>query len=287
MSKWRFWSKDATAEPIERVGTTTPPVAPRARGFSAPPPRTATGLAAALNSDDPVISRKLARLEQLERQLEEAELAAQRENPWTERTRLIDQAIAGLDAELNKPIERVDRPVPALPAWPLEVENLIADSPSHVVFTAGGHRFPFAEEIDWAERGTTVVRGDLMLESDELLDVARSLALDVYETERLSDALFALATETRDAELAGRKPEGVERFDQLLQSCPVCGDIQLWNGVCLSCVDRKARLKRLENERQRLFLDRDAVISERAAKVDQLPILRKKYAESAAALRSE
>ena len=106
MSKWRFWSKSEQTETATDSRTTPPPVASRARGFTPPPPRSATGLAASLNSDDPVISRKLARHEQLERQLEEAELAAQRENPWTERVHLIDQAIAGLDVELSKPVER-------------------------------------------------------------------------------------------------------------------------------------------------------------------------------------
>jgi len=238
-----------------------------------------------LNSDDPVISRKLARHEQLERQLGEAELAAQRENPWAERVRLIDQAIAGLDGEISQPVEMVERAVPALPAWPLTISALEAEPPSRVVIEAGAYRFPFAEEIDWAERGTTVVHGDLLLESDDVLDAARSLGLNVNATERLSDALFALATEVRDAALEGRGPAQVERFDELLQRCPICGDIQMWNGVCLSCVDRKARLNRLETERQRLFLDRDAVIAERSAKVDQLPVLRKKYADSAAELR--
>ena len=53
--------------------------------------------------------------------------------------------------------------------------ELEPESPSRVVIEAGGHRFPFAEEIDWAERGTTIVKGDLLLESDELLDVAERL----------------------------------------------------------------------------------------------------------------
>ncbi|MGD9713689.1 MAG: hypothetical protein AB7V46_16745 [Thermomicrobiales bacterium] len=287
MAKWRFWANRESSAPEFIDRTTPPPVATRARGFSPPPPRRKGGLAAELNSDDPVISRKLARHEQIERQLEEAELAAQRENPWTERVRLIDEAVAGLDTELKKPVERVDRVLPALPAWPLTVVEIRPQSPARVVFESGGHHFPFSEEIDWAERGHTVVRGELLLESDELLDTSRELGLDIDATDRLSDALFALATDVRDAALEGRSGPRIDSFDQLLESCPVCGDIQMWNGVCLSCVNRKARLARLEGERQRLFLDRDAVMAERAAKVDQLPILRKKFAESAAELRTK
>lgn len=233
------------------------------------------------------MARKVERLERLEQQLEEAELAARRDNPWNERAQLIDQAIAEVGDQIQQPIEQVDRPHPSLPDWPLTIEELEPESPSRVVIAADQYRFPFAEEIDWAERGTTVVKGDLLLEGDDLSRLARVLGLDLHATERLFDALFALATDARDAALAGRPRARIDRFDHLLGACPVCGDIQLWNGVCLSCVDRKARLGRLEAERQRLFVDRDAVLAERAAKVEQLPVLRKRYAEAIEVLRQQ
>jgi hypothetical protein len=285
MSKWRFWSKEGQIEAREPNREPSPAVATKARGFTPPPPRTATGLAAEFDMSDPDIARRVTQLQRLEHQVEEAELAAQRDNPWNERAALVDQAIKELDAQIRVPVERIDRNPPPLPDWPLTIVELVSESPSRVVIAANEHRFPFAEEIDWAERGTTVVKGDLLLESDELAALARELKLDLDVTEQLQDALFALATEVRDAALDGRALPGIVRFDQLLTTCPVCGDIQLWNGVCLSCVDRKARLARFETERQRLFTERDAILSERANKVEQLPVLRKRYAEAVASLR--
>lgn len=286
MSKWRFWSRGEESEPSTAVPASGPAVATRAKGFTPPPPRTATGIAAGLDTSDPVILQKLTRLQRLERQLEEAELAAQRENPWNERARLIDQAIEGLDEQIRQPVAKVDRQFPDLPSWPLNVESIDPESPSSVLLTAGRYRFPFAEEIDWAERGTTIVKGDLLLESDDLSDLASQAGFDLQVTERLSDALFALATSIRDAALAEHDPPKVSRFDKLLELCPVCGEIRLWNGICLSCVQRNGRLARFETERQRLFAERDAVLAERAAKVEQLPVLRKRYAEAVAALRT-
>jgi hypothetical protein len=287
MVKWKFWSKSPGGASEAAPQAAVPTVAPHARGFVAPPPRTRALLPDPATVDDPALARKLRRHEAVERQLDEAELAARSENPWTERVRLIDEAIRGIDREMRSAPTRVDREPVTLPAMPITVVEVEPDPPSRVVLAIGDARLEFEEEIDWAERGTSVVRGDMLLANDGLTRLGAQLGIDVHTAERLEAGLFALATAIRDAALDGQPRPLIANLRDVLRPCPECGDIQLWNSVCLNCERHHAGQIRLAGERRRLFEERDSVLAERAEKVDRLPVLRKRCAESAADLGLE
>jgi hypothetical protein len=224
------------------------------------------------------------RQEMIQQEIDQAELAGIADNPWAMRARQIDDAIFAIDAELRKPVERVDVPLPPLPATPVDIEVVQAEAPSHVRISIQGERLDYAEEIDWAERGTNVVHGDLQLVGGSLAKVASPLGLDVDAAEKLALSLFELATSARDSVLETGRPLGQVLVRDLLTPCPECGDLRLWNGVCLRCEVLNAARLQLENERKRLFDERDSILRDREAHIERLPSLRKRLAETNAAI---
>jgi hypothetical protein len=283
MPKWQFWKKSPTEEKVEE----RPPVpvaASRAKGFVAPPPRPASGITGRSEIPDPRLSRLVHRQEMIQQEIDQAELAGIPGNPWAERAALIDEAIAGIDAELRRPIERVDVPVPALPSTPIAIDVIQAEAPSHVRLTVEGQPLDYAEEIDWAERGTTIVRGDMERSSGNLPALATALGLDDDTATKLELSLFELATAARDRSLEDAGALAKALVSDLLRPCPECGDLALWNGVCLRCEERNAARFHLEEERKRLFDERDSMLKEREALIERLPGLRKRLAETKAAI---
>ena len=285
MPKWQFWKNESDAE-----SAVAPPVAPavasRARGFTPPPPRSASGLAGSSESADPALTRLIHRHEMLQREIEQAETAGTPDNPWAERADLIDQAIASVVAALRKPVERVDVPVPPLPGIPIAVKVLRAEAPSSVRVILEGHQLDFAEEVDWAERGTSIVRGDLQLKNGGLSDLTTALQLDANAAAKFEMSLFSLATDARDRALENNPNLSDVLICELLPTCSVCGDLALWNGVCLSCEQRNAARLSLEEERKRLFEERDSILKDRATVIERLPMLRKRFAETATAIET-
>jgi hypothetical protein len=223
----------------------------------------------------------------IQQEIDQAELAGIPGNPWAERAALIDEAIAGIDAELRRPIERVDVPVPPLPSTPIVIDVIQAEAPSHVRLTVEGQQLDYAEEIDWAERGTTVVRGDMERSDGNLPTLAAALGLDDDAASKLELSLFALATAARDRVLEDGAALPTALVSDLLRPCPECGDLALWNGVCLRCQERNAARLQLEEERTRLFDERDSLLKDREALIERLPGLRKRLAETKAAIEQQ
>jgi len=283
MPKWQFWKRESETK-ATRPPQIAPPVASRARGFTPPPPRTASGMNELSGPSGPALSRLIHRQEMIQREIDQAELAGMPGNSWAGRAALIDQAIASIDSELRKPVKRVDGLVPHLPETPITVEVLQAAAPSRVRLTVEGQLLDYAEEIDWAERGTTIVRGELQLADGDLPALAQALGLNRDAASKLEISLFQLATEARDRALADdQQPVAVLVID-LLKPCPVCGDLALWNGICLNCDKRNTERLHHEDERKSLFDERDSILKHREATIERLPALRKRLAETNAAI---
>ncbi len=280
MPRWKLWKRSQSSSSdngSEGQATTETSV----RGFRLPPPRESrlSGLPA-----DPATTNRLERHEALRRELELAESAATDQSHWTARVNEIDEAIESLEVEMKTPDARIDRSIPVLPDTPIGLEAIKPDAPSRVQLSVNDQSLQFAEEIDWAERGTNIVRGELILDDHDRQRLAETLPVDDRDRGLIETSLIELATAIRNAALEGARPLALPQLNQLLAPCPDCGDLRLWNGVCLTCAQRNHARQQLLEQRQRLFAERDIVIREREAIVEQLPILRKRVAESAKAL---
>ncbi len=153
-----------------------------------------------------------------------------------------------------------------------------------VRLTIGETDLELAEEVDWGERGVNIVRGELRAPSDAIASLGTRLGLDAQSTAKMEMSLVTLATEIRDRVLEGAPQPVMVLFSDLLTPCPECGDVRLWNGVCLNCEAHKANHAQLEDERKRLFQERDAILKDRESALERLPVLRRRLAESAAAI---
>ena len=71
----------------------------------------------------------------------------------------------------------------------------------------------------------------------------------------------------------------------LAKPCTKCGDWELWGGVCLRCLAHETSLRELNEERTRLLDDRSSELEERQKQVEELPIQRRRLAETNAELQ--
>jgi hypothetical protein len=283
MPRWQFWKKDAPG-PFRPAKTTPPPVASRARGFVPPPPREASLPDEAASSSDPVLQRLARRHDAIARELASAELATERENPWFERIGIIDEALDAIDRDLSDLDQVRAKPAPPVPALPVVIAFVFPDAPSEVLIRIGDSTLRYVEEIDWAERGTSVVRGELSLQNGEVQSLAEPLGLPERDRPSLESSLLAFVTDLRDRALAGESLPSEVSMSDLLKPCPECGGYEMWNGICLACEQRRAESRRLADERNRLFDERREVLEDREKTIENLPSLRRRQAEAKAAL---
>jgi hypothetical protein len=285
MARWKFWKKEPNQPQRTTVEERPPVVAPRARGFVPPPRR--DDLA---GETDPSRSKLIVRYNDLVAQLEEAERASDPDNPWTQRVTIIDQALVANGQEeraLDKFERRAEVPLP-----PTKISNITVklEDPPSVSFRIGSEPFFFEEEIDWAERGTNVVRGELvkglgsttrLLPKDLPLDRASDLL------EHLEASLFVFASDLRDRSLAGEPLPASPTLASLARPCPTCGGWQDWRGNCPECQQREMARRRLHAEREHLQSERARQADERAKRIDQAPVIRRRLADVEASLRAQ
>jgi hypothetical protein len=101
--------------------------------------------------------------------------------------------------------------------------------------------------------------------------------------------LFAFATDVRDRAIEGQPPPAGATLADLARPNPGCGDWELWGGVSLRCLAHETRLRELNAERSRVLDERTSAIEERQRQVEELPIQRRRLAQTIAdiqALRS-
>jgi hypothetical protein len=283
MARWRFWEREDTPK---NALTVTPParpeVAPRARGFHPPPPRDepiASNLSA---EDNDKLARLLRRRDAVMFDVEQAESASQPDNPWTERIALLDEAMEAVERDRKTLASLPAQPGTPLPPTPITNIRVVAETPSSVSFDVGSERFDYSEDIDWAERGTQLVKPELVHRSG---NPAALVPLDVPGQrqdalrEHLTASLFVFATDLRDRELNGNPLPEAPTLADLARPCDDCGGWQDWHGTCAECQRRAWQRQHLDAEEERLRGERNQEAEERVHLADRLPIARRRLAE--------
>jgi hypothetical protein len=281
MPNWKPWKKHPPAEQVSalpgRTATAGEPIIPATapRENSAPVP-------------DRVATLKRRR-DGILFDVEQSELAQQPENPWHERIELLNQTIADIRRERSSldTLPRIRRPTPK--NQPVVIDRVIADDPATVSFSIAAEPFLFESEIDWAERGTTISRGELELRSG---NVSAFASPDWLESDRidfalrLTESLFIFASDLRNRVENGETLPGELTLADLISISPVCGDWQLWGGFCPTCAERDRRRKSLDSEISARLLEIDSEEEERAKLADRLPIALRRLADVQSELRA-
>jgi hypothetical protein len=274
-------------EPAAPVAPAPAPVVTRAKGFVPPPPR-----AAAPVSSDPRVARLEQRRQAIENAIELVERSADPDSPFQQRIAVLGTTLDSIENEIRTATTLERRELPELPPIPIEAIDVSLDPVPEVRFSIGSFRFAYAEEIDWAERGTQIVRGDLVpVEADAAPLIPNAITGPIRDelAAHLDRSLFAFATDVRDRAIEGQPPPAGATLADLARPNPGCGDWELWGGVSLRCLAHETRLRELNAERSRVLDERTSAIEERQRQVEELPIQRRRLAQTIAdiqALRS-
>src|SRR5699024_87992 len=117
---------------------------------------------------DPAMATRLVALrrrrEALVHDLAAAEEATLADNRWRTELALIAQAMTETARDLDEVGTHIAPPGSALPPTPITGIAVETEPVVRVAFLVGENRFRYAEEIDWAERGTQLARSELILE---------------------------------------------------------------------------------------------------------------------------
>ncbi|MGH2561570.1 MAG: hypothetical protein ACRDJH_21090 [Thermomicrobiales bacterium] len=278
MPSWRFWEKKEDELPGEpgarrRTATIGGPV-PR-------PPREAAPARTPVERNE-----RLARLRQRREavmfDVEQAETALQPENPWQDRIALLDEAIGTVEADLKALADLPKIESMPLPATPIEDVAVSIEEPPSVSFRIGDETFRFEEEIDWAERGTTVVHGELKQQSgpiERFVPPATPEHVRAALTAHLAGSLFVFATDLRERKLAADPLPSAPSLADLAQPCAECGGWRDWKGHCPECTRRAFRRQQLEAEVNRLAREQAQEREDLAKWAERLPIARRRLAD--------
>jgi hypothetical protein len=254
--RWRFWERD-DSPPTEPATTAVqhPPVAPHARGFHAPPPRDLP-MSPTLSPDE---NDKLARLRRRRDaviyDVEQAESATQPDNPWQERIALLGEAVAAVERDRDALAALPARSGIPIASTPITNLRVSAETPASVSFDVGPEHFDYAEDIDWAERGTQLVRPELVPRTgDPTTLVPPAFPPDRRDEllDHLTASLFVFATDLRDRTLNDRALPATPTLADLARPCDECGGWQDWHGTCAECQRRTWRRHELDAEEARL-----------------------------------
>jgi hypothetical protein len=221
--------------------------------------------------------------------VEQAERALKTDNPWRRRILLLDEAMATIQSDLDAVTDQPKSASYELPPTPIEQIEVSPAEPSSVTFRIGDETFHYEEAVDWAERGTTVVRGDFRHQLGSAsrlvpLAIPASLADDLVA--HLTDSLFAFATDLRDRKLEAEAPPDSPTLADLATPCDECGGWRDWNGVCPECQRRSWQQQQLLSEATRLEQERDDEIADQQKWAERLPIARRRLADVDAELAS-
>ncbi len=283
MSFLKRFRKQQDPEP-ETVPQPVPAPTSRAKGFVPPPPRETSP-----PSSDARIERLVKRIRALEDEIESVERSGDPDSPFQQRIAVLTAALESVEREIAAATLLPSRELPSLPATPISDIEVALEPVPRVSFFVGDKRFSYAEEIDWAERGTQIVRGDLIGDTanpEALVPPGISGELRAELNSHLERSLFAFATELRDRAVEGHPaPVGVTLADLAVPS-PACGDWELWGGISLRCQEHDVQMRELNAERTRLLNERGTEIEERQRQVEELPIQRRRLNQTIADLQA-
>jgi hypothetical protein len=277
---WRFWEKHSTEETTgevhghARTATVGEPVP------KPPPPEPPAPLSEAERTQR--ISALKRRREGALYDLNQSQLAHDEQNPWRERILLLTEVIETVDRDVEVLTKIPKRESYPLPQIPIVIQEVHTEEPPAIAFEIAGQSFRYEEELDWAERGTTVVRGELQHRSGDpsalpMDGVPEELRPELID--HLSESLFAFATDVRDRAIAGESMPEAPTLADLARPCPDCGGWQDWMGVCPECKRRQWQRQQLDAEADRLDRERTAEIEDQAKWAERLPIARRRMTD--------
>jgi hypothetical protein len=281
---WKFWEGSTTddkqadtdaAQSHSLPGRTAPVGEPIPQPVDTPAPKLTRDQAkqrlAALNR----------RREGILFDLDQAELATMPENPWRERIALYGETIKVVQSDIAALDREPHVSRPTLPTTPIQIETVAPDDPAVVAFDVGMVAFRYESEIDWAERGTTIARGELIrMTGDPAQLVPADMPAEFREelASHLDNSLFIFATDLRRLADEG-EPFPDATLSDLAKPCPICGHWQSWGGFCAVCAERANRRRALEAEFMRISAEQSAEEDERAKWVERLPVARRRLAD--------
>lgn len=283
MSFLNRFRKQPVVEPDPAPPPASVPVS-RAKGFVPPPPRESIAPNA-----DPRVDRLRQRVKSLEEEIEATERSGDPDSPFQQRIFILTAALDDIEQEIAHESNLASRDVPPLPPTPIEHVTVQLDPVPIVSFSIGGRAFRYEEEVDWAERGTQIVHGDLVgidIKTNGLIPSSMSPGETAELASHLDRSLFAFATDLRDRAIEGQPlPTNATLTDLAIPSAQ-CGDWLIWGGVSLRCLEHETRLRELNSVRTRLIDERSTVIEERQRQVEELPIQRRRLDQAITELRT-
>lgn len=211
--------------------------------------------------------------------IEQGELAASPDNPWTQRIALLTEAMTGVGNDLIDAAAIVPGPYHRVPPTPIAIGAIDSGDAPSVEFAIGDNRFTYTEDQDWAERGHQIARTELVRRTgnvDALVPGDMPAALRDDLRAHLADSLFVMASDLRDRALDGEPMPFNPTLADHAAPCPVCGGWTDWRGTCQTCARRNARLMELKREEGRLLDERAQEAEERRRLVEGMPLARKR-----------
>jgi hypothetical protein len=278
----RFRKHPEPEAPVAAPPADPPPS--KAKGFVPPPPR-----ASATTSTDPRVLRLEQRRQALENEIELVERSSDPDSPFQQRIAVLGTTLDFIEAEIKAATPLVPRNLPALPPRPVEDLSVSLEPVPAVKFRIGNERFEYAEEIDWAERGTQIAKSDLLPLAgnvDALIPDSIEGSIRQELSTHLDRSVFAFATDLRDRAIEGLVDPANVTLTDLAIPCPQCGDWQLWGGLCLGCLAHETRLRELNAERTRVLDERTSELEERQRQVEELSIQRRRLAQTIAEIQA-
>lgn len=211
--------------------------------------------------------------------IEQGELAAAPDNPWTQRIALLTEAMVGVSDDLAGASQVEPGPYHPVPATPIVIGTIDTGDAASVEFSVGGNHFTYTEDPDWAERGHQIARTELVRRSGDVESlVPGDTPGDLRDGLRahLGDSLFVMASDLRDRALDGEPLPTEPTLADHAAPCPVCGGWTDWRGTCQTCARRNAHIMELKREEGRLLDERVREAEERRRLIEGLPLARKR-----------
>ncbi len=271
----RFWKRESTTEAEVDAPPATSKFGIPPRGDLGPPDL----------PDDPDIAAKATALhrsrEALANELRVAEVAGEPDNQWRHEIGLISEALESIDRErsaLGDTRPPVGQPLPPVPVTGISVD--LEPAPT-VSFQIGDIAFAYAEELDWAERGTQVALSDLYRERGDIAALLpRGFPPDQRPAvvEHLEGSLFTFATDLRDRALNGAVMPQTTLADLAAPSAEFGAWLD-WSGQSPVAQARQIGLNRLREEVDRLENERARLLEEEAKAVESIPVIRRRLAD--------
>jgi hypothetical protein len=282
MRRLQFWKREP---PPEREQVETPVI--DKFGIK---PRMDLGVQA-LPDDPAVAARALAlarRRDVLLQELRIAEEAEEPDNQWRRQIALVTEALELVEREqeaLGKTDGRTGQPLPPTPITGISVSM---DPVATVRFQIGETAFDYAEELDWAERGTQIARSDLQRNEgtvEALVPASFPAEQRADAIDHLEGSLFTFATDMRDRAIEDQPLPEATLADLARPSAEFGGWLD-WSGQSPVDQARHLELNRLRAERERLERERTQLLEDEARTIETLPVVRRRLADVEQQLKS-